>query len=131
MEANHTQPSIISAGQAVYEVLAAAIGHKVTKIFPVVTDEAVLPYVCYHREGLDITPNKARHSADTAIIQVDCYAATYGQSVELAESVRQALDWCSITTGTGLVIRSCHLTDAKEDWQDDAYLQTLTFRLSL
>ena len=78
----------------------------------------------------EATPTKARHSADTAVVQVDIYAATYGQSVTLAEAVRQALDWRTITTSTGLVVRSCYLTDAKEDWQDDAYIQTLTFKLS-
>lgn len=127
---NDTPQSVISAGQAVYEVLSEALAHSVTKVFPVVTDEAVLPYVCYHREALEATPTKARHSADTAVVQVDIYAATYGQSVTLAEAVRQALDWRTITTSTGLVVRSCYLIDAKEDWQDDAYIQTLTFRLS-
>lgn len=121
--------SVLSAGTAVYEVLSDWLKGKVTKVFPVVTDEAVLPYVCYHREALETVAAKHAPSADTATIVVDCYAATYNGSVELAEAVREALDGVSIKTAAGLNVRSSYLTDAAESWTDDAFVQSLTFKL--
>lgn len=121
--------TVLSAGTAVYEVLSERLANKVTKVFPVVTDEAVLPYVCYHREALETAVAKHAQSADTATIVVDCYAATYNGSVALAEAVREALDNVSITTSAGLNVRSSFLVDAAESWTDDAYLQSLSFKL--
>lgn len=121
--------TVLSAGTAVYEVLSERLANKVTKVFPVVTDEAVLPYVCYHREALEAAVAKGAKSADTATIVVDCYAATYNGSVALAEAVREALDNVSITTSAGLTVRSSFLVDAAESWTDDAYLQSLSFKL--
>jgi hypothetical protein len=121
--------TVLSAGTAVYEVLSERLANKVTKVFPVVTDEAVLPYVCYHREALETAVAKHAQSADTATIVVDCYAATYNGSVALAEAVREALDNVSITTSAGLTVRSSYLVDAAESWTDDAYLQSLSFKL--
>ena len=121
--------TVLSAGTAVYEVLSERLADKVTKVFPVVTDEAVLPYVCYHREALETAVAKNAKSADTAKIVVDCYAATYNGSVALAEAVREALDNVSITTSAGLNVRSSYLVDATESWTDDAYLQSLSFKL--
>lgn len=121
--------TVLSAGTAVYEVLSERLADKVTKVFPVVTDEAVLPYVCYHREAIETAVAKHAQSADTATIVVDCYAATYNGSVALAEAVREALDNVSITTSAGLTVRSSYLVDAAESWTDDAYLQSLSFKL--
>lgn len=121
--------TVLSAGTAVYEVLSERLADKVTKVFPVVTDEAVLPYVCYHREALETAVAKHAQSADTATIVVDCYAATYNGSVALAEAVREALDNVSITTSAGVTVRSSYLVDAAESWTDDAYLQSLSFKL--
>jgi hypothetical protein len=121
--------TVLSAGTAVYEVLSERLQKKVTKVFPVVTDEAVLPYVCYHREALETAVAKHAQSADTATIVVDCYAATYNGSVALAEAVREALDNVSITTSAGLTVRSSYLVDAAESWTDDAYVQSLSFKL--
>lgn len=121
--------TVLSAGTAVYEVLSERLADKVTKVFPVVTDEAVLPYVCYHREALETAVAKHAQSADTATIVVDCYAATYNGSVALAEAVREALDNVSLTTSAGLTVRSSFLVDAAESWTDDAYLQSLSFKL--
>jgi hypothetical protein len=121
--------TVLSAGTAVYEVLSERLQKKVTRVFPVVTDEAILPYVCYHREALETAAAKNAQSADTATIVVDCYAATYNASVALAEAVREALDNVSITTSAGLNVRSSYLVDAAESWTDDAYVQSLTFKL--
>ncbi len=126
------KPTILSAGTAIYEALSAAIGDQVTKIFPVATDDARLPYVCYHRDSLEALPYKGNGNYTPpvcATITVDCYAETYRESVKLAERVRKALDGMYIHTSDGLTVRACWLQDALETWADDAFCQSLQFKL--
>ena len=43
---------------------------------------------------------------------------------------RGALDGVQGETD-GLVMRSCHLVDSEEGWQDDAYVQQLVFNVKI
>lgn len=120
----------LSFGIALYDILSSALGESVSKVFPVVTDEASLPYVCYHRDSCTTTPTKSSvdFSADVVNVTIDCYAATYSGCVELAEKVRAALDNVRGEVN-GIRVRNCYMTDASETWADDAYVVSLTFQL--
>ena len=48
----------------------------------------------------------------------------------VAQAVRGALDGARGETD-GLVMRSCHLVDSEEGWQDDAYVQQLVFNVKI
>ena len=129
-----TTKTSLSAGLVVYRLLTSdeAVMNSVTKIFPVVTDEAILPYVAYRRSGWsgDLTKGDA---AGTATVEVRCYAKSYAESVDLAEKVRAALDYRS-TDGSqddGLRLRACFLTNAEEFAEGDAYVQHLVFTLRI
>lgn len=124
--------SILSAGTAIYDILSRALGDRVTKVFPIAADEATLPYVCYHRDKLEALPYKGSGNytpPTVAEVSVDIYAATYKESVTLAEAVRRTLDGAYITTDEGLTVRACWLCDALETWANDAFVQSLVFRL--
>ena len=112
----------------IYDILSndAALQAAVTKVFPVVADEATLPYVAYRRGKMEQTPTKSACGADTVTVEVLCFGSTYTESIDVAELVRSALDHVQHTVG-GLTMRGCVLTDAEEMWQDDAYVQSLTF----
>ena len=107
------------------------VADMVTNIYSVVAEErATLPYIVYRRVSIDERAVKSPMYCDTATIEVLCYAASYPQSVELAELARLALDgqrW----TGEGLTVRSCRLADSDEGWADDAYYQRLLFNIKL
>ena len=120
----------LSVGNIVYELLSGDTNVMAIakKVFPVVTDKAELPYVAYRRASLNQVPVKTGHGADSVVIEVHCYAATYSESVELAEAVRAVLDHAQAEKD-GLTLRSCTLADAVELWQDDAYVQALSFTL--
>ena len=120
----------LSVGNIVYELLSgnADVMAIARKVFPVVTDKAELPYVAYRRATLTQATVKSGQGADSVVMEIHCYAATYSESVELAEAVRAALDHQQATK-EGLTMRSCTLTDAVELWQDDAYVQALSFTL--
>ena len=123
----------LSAGAVIRGILIADtdVMRIAKKVFPVVTDKAELPYVAYRRSRLEHNPTKAKNpGADTVQIDINCYAATYEKSIELAEAVRAALDYVQ-GEKDGLVMRSCTLVDGVEIYEDDAYVQCLTFQVQI
>ncbi|MCM1484080.1 MAG: DUF3168 domain-containing protein [Muribaculaceae bacterium] len=129
MDVNKTS---LSAGELIRAVLTenADVAARTANVFPVVEDQAYLPYIVYRRSGLERAPVKSPHRNDTVTIEVQCYATGYTEGVELAEAVRSALDGVQIEH-EGMVMRSCDLADSEEAWADDAYVQTLIFECKL
>lgn len=127
-------PTSLSAGAIIRSLLLAdeAVAAKARKVFPVAIDTtAELPYVLYRRTALEPTPQKTGRPGDDAVLmEVYCYAATYAESVELAEAVRAALDFAT-GEAAGLRLRACHLTDSEEGWGDDAFVQKLVFNVKI
>lgn len=127
-------PTSLSAGAIIRSLLLAdeAVAAKARKVFPVAIDTtAELPYVLYRRAALEPTPQKTGRPGDDAVLmEVDCFAATYAESVELAEAVRAALDFAT-GEAAGLRLRACHLTDSEEGWSDDAFVQKLVFNVKI
>lgn len=124
--------SSLSAGEIIRAVLVEdpEVAARTTKVYPVVADEAKLPYIVYRRTQLEQDATKGRRGADTVGIEVICYTEQYTPGVELAEAVRDALDGKQATVD-GLVMRSCHLADSEEGWQDDAFMQQLVFTVKM
>lgn len=123
----------LSIGNAVADLLnnnKEIKGKKVTKIFPVVTYDAILPYIAYRRIDLSPALTKSASGADTVNIEICCFSASYQDSLELAELVRMALDFKAWELA-GIKIRSCNLTNSSETWSNDAYTQSLIFTIKL
>lgn len=126
----------LSAGLLIRDVLTqnSGVGALTNRVFPVVSEaDATLPYIQYRRVGFTEETSKANarlQGAETSIIEVNCFAGTYAGSVDLAERVRNALD-CTQHSSNGLFARSIVLTDAEEAWEDDAYIQVLTFQIKV
>ena len=127
-------PTSLSAGAVIRSLLLAdeAVAACTRKVFPVSIDtSAELPYVLYRRAALEQQPQKSGQPGDdTVVMEVDCLAATYTGSVELAEAVRSALDFVR-GEAAGLRLRACRLTDSEETWEDDAYVQRLVFNVKI
>lgn len=124
----------INAGAFIREILSEDNGVKAitTRIFPISVDEATLPYISYRRIRMQQQPSKfGLPGADTVEVEVNCFTQTYAESVELAEAVRAALDGKQYSLGSGLIMRSCYLSDGSEDWQDDAFVQQLVFTIRI
>lgn len=122
----------LSVGEIIYDVLTndAEVMARANKVFPVVTDKATLPYVAYRRSRLEHSPAKGTQGADTVQIDVLCFAAKYGDGVQLAEAVRQALDGKQATKDT-LIMRSCTIAGGEEYYENDAYIQELNFTIKV
>ena len=123
----------LSAGAVIRDMLmkSEAVMQRTNKIFPIATDKALLPYILYRRAALEHNPTKAgQPGADTVTIEVACYTAKYADGVELAEAVREALDYQQ-GESDGLTVRSCMLADSEEGYEDDAFVQHLDFIVKL
>ena len=123
----------LSAGVIIRDILTkdADVNRIAKKVFPVVVDSAQLPYVAYRRSRLEHNPTKAKApGADTVQIDVLCFAAKYGDGVQLAEAVRQALDGKQATKDT-LIMRSCTIAGGEEYYENDAYIQELNFNIKV
>ena len=123
--------TILSAGEIIASLLRndTEVRKRAKKVFPILSEKALLPYIAYHRNSLEVNPVKGP-SADTAFIQIDCFAAKYEESVELAEAVRAALD-NQTPEQSGMRMRCCYLSDASEDRDADAFIQSLTFTIKI
>lgn len=120
----------ISAGSLLYEILAndETVKGLATRIYPLYEDDGKLPYCVYACIGMDQTAIKAGKGSDHLQMQIDCYAATYAESVTLAEAIRSALDRRQ-TGANGLTLNCSILTDRVEAYDGDAFVQILTFAL--
>jgi ABC-type branched-subunit amino acid transport system substrate-binding protein len=124
--------SVLSAGKIISHVLKTntEVQSRVTDIFPIMNNKATLPYVYYRRVGYSQDSQKIGRGADTAVIQVVCCTEDYESGVDLAESVRNALDHQQAELD-GLVMRSCKLTESDESWSNDAFIQNLIFTVKI
>lgn len=120
----------LSAGYIIHDNLRRGLKGKVSKIFPVVSDSAELPYVVYRRVQFEQEPTKQRTKNDVIEVEVLCCTADYLAGIELAEAVRDSLDGAQGEID-GLVMRSCYISDSEEIWQDDAYIQRLVFTIKI
>lgn len=123
----------LSAGAVIRDILLSneEVKRRTNKVFPIVIDNAQLPYILYRRASLQHNPTKAgMPGADTVTMEVVCYTAQYAEGVELAEAVRAALDY-SQGERDGVRVRSCTLADSEEGYEDDAFLQQLVFQVKI
>lgn len=131
---SHNKTSL-SVGLLLYEALNCSpeVTSITDKIFPVIQpSEVTLPYICYSRKSVETLSNKQNTRNDTAIVEFRCYAESYGESVELGEAVRSALDYQQMSDDDNeLVIRSCQMVDASDDFEGDSFFQTLIFQIKI
>lgn len=123
----------LSAGEIIRATLLEDkdVRSRIKKIYPVVISSAELPYIVYRRVEMEVNPTKAgQPGADTLQFEILCYTAKYGDSVELAEAVRGALDCVSAEQG-GLNMRGCYLCGGGEGFENDAYYQQLIFNVKI
>ena len=123
----------LSAGSIIRDILLSneEVKRRTNKVFPIVIDNAQLPYILYRRAALAHNPTKqGMPGADTVTMEVVCYTAKYVEGVELAEAVRQALDYAS-GEHDGVKMRSCTLADSEEGYEDDTFVQQLVYQVRI
>lgn len=122
----------LSAGEIIRAILLTDpdVKSRVKQVFPIAAGDAELPYIHYRRTSISPDPVKNTRHEDAVYIEVTCCAGGYEESVEIAEAVRGALD-CRQAEYGGLRMRSCVLSDSDENYEGDAFIQILIFRLKI
>ena len=97
------------------------------KIYPIIVEKDTnYPFIVYKRSNVIPDYTKDYHFKDDVIVDIICVSNHYVESVEIATLVRESLEDKRIGD-----INSIKLESADEDFIDDAYIQTLTFNLTI
>ena len=97
------------------------------KIYPIIVEKDTnYPFIVYKRSNVIPDYTKDYHFKDYVIVDIICVSNHYVESVEIATLVRESLEDKKYGD-----INSIRLESADEDFIDDAYIQTLTFNLTI
>ena len=124
----------LQLGKAINALLSANadITAKVgNRIYPLVSKvDCDFPFIVYQRMAVLPTYTKDALVSEEQNYSITVLSATYAESVELADAVRDAME---LESGTfaGQRIRIVRLTSVNERWLNDTYIQELNFTLTL
>ena len=120
----------LDVGKEIYSILSKnkSLTDKVgNKIYPIIVEKDTnYPFIVYKRSNVIPDYTKDYHFKDYVIVDIICVSNHYVESVEIASLVRESLEDKRIGD-----INSIRLESADEDFIDDAYIQTLSFNLTI
>lgn len=99
------------------------------KIYPIMVEkETSYPFIVYKRTNIIPDYTKDFHFKDSVLLDIICVSNDYSESIEIASIVRNLLE----DKRFGLQgIESIKLESADEDFIDDAYIQTISFNITI
>lgn len=98
------------------------------RIYPlVIIDDVANPFIVFYRNNLESVADKNGVFEDSVNYSVAVVADSYAQSCQIANAVRQRLEFKKVS-GTDMVVFDSHLTNVQENYIADSYVQTLTFQ---
>lgn len=102
------------------------------EIHPIVAPSGTgFPFITYCRTSIAPTYTKDKRSLeDTSTVDVTVHAASYESSVEILRLVFDALQGYSGECN-GIEVDEIRMVDSSEDFQDESYLQNMTFEIDV
>ncbi len=119
----------LNIGKAIYTILQTSIDID-KKIYPLIADEGTtFPFIIYKRTGL--TPESTKDNTNENVsVEINIASSNYSESIDLAIKVRKALEHKK-GTYSDIAIEDIVIDDATEDYIEDTFIQTLTFKIEL
>ena len=119
----------LNIGKAIYTILQTSIDID-KKIYPLIADEGTtFPFLIYKRTGL--TPESTKDNTNENVsVEINIASSNYSESIDLAIKVRKALEHKK-GTYSDIAIEDIVIDDATEDYIEDTFIQTLTFKIEL
>ena len=115
----------IAIGKAIFTILEG-----IDNVYPLVVDKDVkFPFVVYRRTGMQAANTKDRYNfSEIANVEVIVASDKYTESIDTALKVMYRLEH---TRGVfnDINISEIELTDAREDFIEDTYIQFLNFKI--
>lgn len=145
----YSNADILKAGWSLRDMLLTLVERKrVTQIYPVIAPEATLPYIVFRRGETSNVGVKGSQrmggacGSPAATYELMIYSASYGEGIQLAQTVIGLLDGWSYTPDPmveiptvrdgRVALRSVAFTGSDgEDWEAGAFVQHLTFAVKL
>ena len=124
----------LQIGKAIYHILRNDdnVTAKVNqKIFPLIANEGTtFPFIIYKRSGLEPATTKDRYVyKESVYVEVVIAAESYNESIDIADVVRSAFINKQGNI-SGIEVQGIELTTADEDYIEDTFTQTLTFKIN-
>ena len=119
----------LNIGKAIYTILQTSIDID-KKIYPLIADEGTtFPFIIYKRTGL--TPESTKDNTNENVsVEINIASSNYSESIDLAIKARKALEHKK-GTYSDIAIEDIVIDDATEDYIEDTFIQTLTFKIEL
>lgn len=119
----------LNIGKAIYTILQTSIDID-KKIYPLIADEGTtFPFIIYKRTGL--TPESTKDNTNENVsVEINIASSNYSESIDLAIKVRKALEHKK-GTYSDIAIEDIVIDNATEDYIEDTFIQTLTFKIEL
>lgn len=126
----------IKANKYIREVLAAdedlTALVKPDNIKVMVLQPTSFPFISIRRSALETFYNKDIAMEDSVTIEVTVVASEYSQGMEIAQTVRDILDYkVYLNKEENVRITEIRFFDCIEDTVDDVFVQNLTFQLKM
>jgi hypothetical protein len=103
---------------------------KVSNIRPLVLAPTDFPYISFMHSNISSEYTKDGWSEDTTEVVIICVSDDYGQTVDIAEAVRELLE-NSIYKDDDIYISQIRFSGASEDQIENVFVQRLTFNVKV
>ena len=123
----------LGVGKVIYSLLKnnEAVNAQIAgRIFPIVADEGTkFPFITYTRRSFLSSYSKDDEIDETATVEVNIVSDEYFKGINIANLVRNATERQRGTVD-GITYDPITLIDAQEDFLQNAFVQTLIFKIT-
>ena len=125
--------STLTIGKALYKILSdhTGITDRVNKkIYPLIADDNTsFPFIVYRRSGILEHETKDKMYGESVEVELVIVTDRYDESIVLAEMIKDIFE---STRGIieNIDIRKIQITDAEEEYSDNAFVQKLTLKIN-
>ena len=118
----------LKVGKIVYSKIGSLVSNR---CYPLIAENGTTyPFIVYQRDSLDSMFCKDGVYEDEVNVSVKVVTDTYNAGIDLAQSVREAMTFNNYTSEEGGTYTSL-MVQADEEFNNDAYIQTLIFRITI
>lgn len=101
-----------------------------TQVYPVIAPENTQGnYIVYVRDEYSIDRTKTGIAFHNCIVFISCVSSSYDESQKIADAVFQCLDGRYKINTKAQNINAIEMIDSTEDYDEDVYIQTLSFSI--
>lgn len=121
-------------GEVVYSLLSN-INETGTKCFPLIAENSTtFPFIIYQRDSITRESfTKDGYGGDEVYVSVKVVASGYKEALDIAQQVRTilTLNRYNYNNNNNNMLVSSQLTSAYESFEENSYIQTLTFKMEI